>query len=92
MHFVIFCNDKPGQLELRQENRPDHINYLKEHEDQIVAVGPTLEGGVPNGSIIIMEFNDLEAAQTFADGDPYYKAGLFESVSIIPWKKVFPKD
>ena len=92
MHFVIFCNDKPGQPELRQANRPDHINYLKEYEDQIVAVGPTLDGDIPNGSVIIMEFNDLEAAQTFADGDPYYKAGVFESVSIIPWKKVFPKD
>lgn len=92
MHFVIFCKDKPGQPELRKVNRPNHINYLQEHEDQIVAVGPTLEGDVPNGSVIIMEFNDLEAAQIFADGDPYYQAGVFESVSIIPWKKVFPKD
>ena len=39
-----------------------------------------------------MEFDDLDGAQAFADGDPYYKAGVFESVSIKPWKKVFPKD
>jgi uncharacterized protein YciI len=92
MHFVITCIDKPGQPELRQANRPDHINHLTEHEDRIVAAGPTLDGDVPNGSVIIMEFDDLESAQAFADNDPYYKAGVFESVSVKPWKKVFPKD
>ena len=92
MHFVITCIDKPGQPELRQANRPDHIKHLSEHEDRIVAAGPTLDGDVPNGSVIIMEFDDLESAQAFAENDPYYKAGVFESVSVKPWKKVFPKD
>ena len=92
MHFVITCIDKPVQPELRQANRPEHINHLATHEDRIVAAGPTLDGEVPNGSVLIMEFDDLDSAQAFADGDPYYKAGVFESVSIKPWKKVFPKD
>ncbi len=92
MHFVITCIDKAGQPELRQANRPDHINHLVKHEDCIVAAGPTLDGETPNGSVLIMEFDDLDGAQAFADGDPYYKAGVFESVSIKPWKKVFPKD
>ncbi len=93
MHFVITCIDKPGQPELRQANRPDHIDYLGQHTGQIVAAGPTLgDADAPNGSVLIMEFNDLTAAQAFADGDPYSKAGVFESVSIAPWKKVFPKD
>ena len=92
MHFVIFCIDKPGQIELRQATRPEHINYLNKYESQIVAVGPTLNGDTPNGSVIIIELDDLEAAQAFAEGDPYSKAGVFESVSIKSWKKVFPKD
>ena len=92
MYFVISCIDKLGQPELRQATRPKHINYLKKYEDKIVAVGPTLDGDMPDGSIIIIEFNDQKSAQAFADGDPYYKAGVFESVSIKPWKKVFPKD
>jgi uncharacterized protein YciI len=92
MHFVISCIDKLGQLKLRQATRLDHINYLTEYMDHIVAVGPTLDGDVPNGSVIIIEFDSLEAAQAFAEGDPYNKAGLFDSVSIKPWKKIFPKD
>ncbi len=93
MHFVITCTDKPGQPELRQTNRPDHLDYLSEHDERIVAAGPTLgDDDAPNGSVLIMEFDDLTAAQAFADGDPYSKAGVFESVTIRPWKKVFPKD
>ena len=92
MHFVIFCNDKRGQSKLRQATRPDHINYLNKYESQIVAVGPTLAENIPNGSVIIIELDDLEAAHAFAEADPYFKAGVFESVSIKPWKKVFPKD
>ncbi|MBT3306400.1 MAG: YciI family protein [Alphaproteobacteria bacterium] len=92
MHFVITCVDKPGHSDLRQATRPDHIDYLGAHQDRIVAAGPTLDGDTPNGSVLIMEFDDLEAALAFADGDPYFKAGLFESVTTRPWKKVFPKD
>lgn len=92
-HFVITCTDKPGQPELRQANRPDHLDYLKGFTDQILAAGPTLdEDGNPNGSVLIMEFDDLTAARAFADGDPYAKAGVFESTTIKAWKKVFPKD
>lgn len=93
MHFVITCTDKPGQPELRQANRPDHLDYLKGFEDKILSAGPTLdENGNPNGSVLIMEFDDISAARAFADGDPYAKAGVFESTSIKAWKKVFPKD
>ena len=92
MHFVITCTDKPGQPELRQANRPDHLEYLAGFEPRIVAAGPSLNDGTPDGSVLIMEFDNLNDAQAFADGDPYYIAGVFQSVSITSWKKVFPKD
>ena len=93
MHFVISCTDKPGQPGLRQENRPDHLDYLESHAERIVAAGPTLsDDDAPNGSVLVMEFDDRAQAQAFVDNDPYAKAGVFESVSIKPWKKVFPKE
>ncbi len=93
MYFVISCIDKPGQPELRQSNRPDHLDYLKDFEDKILSAGPTLDDdGNPNGSLLIMEFDDISSAKAFADGDPYAKAGVFESTSIKAWKKVFPKE
>ncbi len=93
MYFVITCTDKPGQPELRSANRGDHIEYLKSHADKILCAGPTLgEGDVPNGSLLIMDFEDIQAAQDFAVEDPYSLAGVFETVGITPWKKVFPRD
>ncbi|MEE9318362.1 MAG: YciI family protein [Rhodospirillales bacterium] len=93
MYFVITCTDKPGQPELRSANRGDHIEYLKSHADKILCAGPTLgEDDTPNGSLLIMNFEDVQAAQDFAVADPYSKAGVFETVGITPWKKVFPKD
>ena len=93
MYFVISCVDKLGQPELRQDNRSDHLVYLESHAEQIVAAGPTLgDDDAPNGSVLVMEFDDRAQAQAFADNDPYAKAGVFESVSIKPWKKVYPKE
>ncbi len=93
MHFVITCTAKPGQPELRQANRPDHLDYLGQQSGHIVVAGPTLgDDDAPNGSLLIMEFDDISAARAFADGDPYFKAGVFENVTIRPWKKMFPKE
>ncbi len=41
-------------------------------------------------SLLIMEFDDRGQVQAFAEGDPYAKAGLFESVTIRPFRKVLP--
>jgi uncharacterized protein YciI len=42
------------------------------------------------GSVIILDVADLAAAEAFAAGDPYAKAGLFASVTIDRWNKVLP--
>ena len=56
MYFVISCVDKPGQPGLRQDNRPDHLDYLGSHAERIVAAGPTLgDDDAPNGSVLVMD-------------------------------------
>lgn len=92
MEFVIFCTDKPGHQQVRLDNRPAHVAYLKEHLDHIVMAGPTQtdDGEGMTGSTLIMRFEDRKAAEAFAENDPYNKAGLFESVTIRRWKQVLP--
>lgn len=94
MHFVIICRDKPDHGHVRAENRPAHVDYLKAHAAKIVAAGPTLteDGEGMTGSVLVMEFADRGEAAAWAADDPYAKAGLFESVDIRPWRKVFPAD
>lgn len=94
MHFVIFCLDKAGHANVRSENRPQHVEYLKASADKIVCAGPLLtdDGEGMIGSTLVMEFADRSEAEAWAANDPYAKAGLFESVDIRPWKKVLPAD
>ncbi|MEO0773881.1 MAG: YciI family protein, partial [Pseudomonadota bacterium] len=51
--------------------------------------GPLLnDAGDMCGSLVVLDVPDMAAAEAFVAGDPYGKAGLFESVELIPWNKV----
>lgn len=92
MLFYIRCVDKPGHLSVRKANRDAHLAYVKEnYADKILAAGPTLDADLEgmNGSVFLIELPDQAAAEDMAANDPYAKAGLFESVVIRPFKKVF---
>lgn len=93
MLYMFHCTDKAGGIDIRMANRPDHVAYLEQHADRIFAAGPLLteDGQGMVGSLLIVECADRAAADEFAAGDPYAKAGLFESVTIRPWRRVFPK-
>lgn len=93
MLFAIFCTDKPDSADVRAANRPAHLDYVRAIADQVVFAGPTQsdDGQSMNGSLLVMNFDDLAAARAFADNDPYFTAGLFESVVVRPWKQVFPE-
>lgn len=99
MLYAIMATDKPGSLEKRLATRPTHLEYLKalQAEGRLVIAGPhpAIDSEDPGeagftGSLLIVEFDSLEDAKAWADGDPYVAAGLFESVVIKPFKKVFP--
>lgn len=92
MQFVLYCIDKAGHGHVRTENRPAHVDYLKTNIQRIVLAGPMLsdDGNAMLGSVLVIEAADRAEAEAFAAGDPYAKAGLFESVTIKAFKKVFP--
>ena len=89
MLIALIAKDKPGAAQLRADNRPDHLEYLKAHADQVSQAGPLLsEDGGMIGSLIILDVADMAAAEGWAADDPYAKAGLFASVELIEWKRV----
>ncbi len=92
MNFVLYCVDKPGHGQVRADNRPDHLDYLKGNLDRIVIAGPMTndDGDGVLGSMLVIEAADRAEAEAFAAGDPYAKAGLFETVEIKAYKKVLP--
>jgi uncharacterized protein YciI len=88
MFIALICHDKPGALPLRMENRAAHLAYV-ERTGVVAQAGPLLDdGGDMIGSLVILDVPDRAAAQAWADGDPYGRAGLFDRVEIHPWKRV----
>ncbi len=99
MLYTIIGQDTENSLEKRLAARPDHIKRLEalKQEGRLLVAGPfpaidNIDPGPAgfSGSLIVAEFDSLETAQTWADQDPYVAAGVYESVTIKPFKKVLP--
>jgi uncharacterized protein YciI len=90
-YFAIHCIDKPDSSDLRAANRPAHLAHLATVAHNVLVAGPLLRpDGRAMGSLLIVDFDDREAAIAFSTADPYHQAGLFESRSITNWHKVMP--
>lgn len=90
MLFAIYALDKTGSTELRAATRPTHLAYLDGFVSQMVLAGPLLnDAGQAIGSLLVIEAENQSAAETLAAADPYAKAGLFESVTIRPYRAVY---
>lgn len=88
MRVALITRDKVDALQIRLDNRDAHLAYIKE-TGVVEMAGPFLDAnGTMSGSLIVMDVDTLSDAQSWADNDPYAKAGLFEDVRIEQWKKV----
>ena len=99
MLYAIISQDVENSLEKRLSVRPAHVERLQALKEQghLILAGPhpAIDNNEPGpsgftGSLIVAEFGSLEAAQAWADDDPYIKAGVYDSVIVKPFKKVLP--
>ncbi|HTO42193.1 MAG TPA: YciI family protein [Rhizomicrobium sp.] len=91
MLFAITSLDKPGAQDLRMATREKHLAYGA-RVGNLRLGGPFLdEAGNMVGSFVVLEADSLEAAQDWANNDPYFLAGLFASVDVRPWKMTINK-
>lgn len=88
MLVCLMAHDKIDALDVRMENRPAHVEYLK-GTDHVHLAGPLIDAdGGMCGSMIVLDVPDMATAEKWAANDPYAKAGLFSSVTLTEWKKV----
>jgi len=99
MLYAIVGEDIPNSLEKRLSARPAHVQRLAQLQDagRLLLAGPcpaidSIDPGPAgfSGSLIVAEFASLQAAQAWADADPYVAAGVYAKVSVKPFKKTFP--
>ncbi len=98
MFYAVISQDVEDSLGKRMSVRAEHIARLQGLQDEgrmlIAGPHPAIDNEDPGpagftGSLIVAEFDSLEAAQTWADADPYIAAGVYEKVIVKPFKKVF---
>jgi uncharacterized protein YciI len=99
MLYAISGEDVPDSLDKRVAARPAHLERLKalQEDGRLVLAGPCPAIDSPDpgpagfsGSLIVAEFESLEAAQAWANADPYVTSGVYEKVIVRPFKKVLP--
>lgn len=94
MYFHIRCVDKPDSGGLRAATRDEHLAYLEGSGVKVAFAGPTTDEAdeVVTGSILVIQAEDRAAAEAWAAGDPYAKAGLFSSTTVTPVRNTIPGD
>ena len=95
MLVSIVAQDVPNSLEKRLAARPDHLARLTALDEagRLVLAGPqphATEAGF-TGSLIVADFENLAAAEAWAQADAYVVAGVYAEVVIKPFKQVFPQ-
>ena len=92
MKYVLICEDKKDSLEVRLANRDNHLAFIGELGDRVSLAGPMLsdDGEGMVGSVLIIEAESADEIQAIAERDPYALAGLFEKVTIRPFRQVVP--
>ncbi len=99
MLYAIISEDVRDSLERRMAARPDHLARIEKLRDEgrLVLAGPhpAIDTSTPGdagftGSLVVAEFDDLNAAQAWAEADPYMIAGVYAGVVVKPFNKVLP--
>jgi len=99
MLYAIISQDVENSLQNRLKARPDHLARLQQLQDEgrLIVAGPhpSIDSNDPgeagfSGSLVVAEFASLIEAQSWADADPYISAGVYQQVTVKPFKKVFP--
>lgn len=99
MLYAIIATDVQNSLENRLNARPVHLARLEQlkNEGRLILAGPhpAVDSNDPgpagfSGSLIVAEFESLQAAQQWAEADPYRAAGVYASVLVKPFKLVLP--
>ena len=99
MWYAIISEDVEESLPLRARARDAHVarlqNLVSEGRLLIAGPHPAIDANDPGeagftGSLMVADFASIEAAQSWADADPYVEAGVYRQVAVKPFKLVLP--
>jgi uncharacterized protein YciI len=90
--FALVAYDRPNHVALRMEIRPTHLKFLDDLGDTVKFAGPFLNDANEGiGSFVVIEAASLDDARAVFARDPYAIAGLFDSITVKPWRLLIDK-
>jgi len=99
MFYAIIAADQPDSLDRRLKARPEHLKRLEQlkAEGRLLLAGPhpAIDSEDPGpagftGSLVVAAFASLAEAEAWAEADPYVAAGVYDQVTVKPFRKVLP--
>ena len=89
MPFAAICHDHDGDTpqQLRASELQAHLDYVDAIADRVLVAGPLTTGGSEtyNASIFIYAADSEAEARQLLEDDPYYRAGIYSSVTLAPF-------
>ncbi|MFC7340245.1 YciI family protein [Saccharopolyspora griseoalba] len=91
MAYFIETFDKQDSQELRQAHRREHLDYLEENKQLLLACGAKIDddSGAATGGVYLLDVETRAEAETFIAKDPFTQEGLFAEIRISAWRKAF---
>lgn len=90
MTFLAFCRDGSDKRVERAAALDAHLAYIRSILDSVAVAGPWLAGSgqLVAGSCFLYHTDDRAEAEALLYNDPYYQAGIYDEVTLVPFRDV----
>jgi len=85
--IVVLCRDVPASGPLRVAAMAQHFAHIEAMLAEIDVAGPLYDAGGSRmiGSLFCLRTASAERARQLVEGDPYFKAGVWQSIEYLPF-------
>lgn len=91
MPYKIETFDDPDRAHVRRERYEEHLAFLDEHRELLLACGAKLtdDGSSADGGVYLVALESREEAEAFIAADPFSLGGLFRRVDVQRWRQAY---
>ena len=90
MAVLAFCRDGGDKRVERETALEEHLAYIRTIDERIAVAGPWYPPGGEQaaGSCFVYHTDALAEAEALLFADPYYRAGVYDEVTLVPFRGV----
>ena len=81
--YAFWCRDADGAAQKRDEQMGAHLAHIEKHIDRFAVAGPLKQDEETAASLLVLKADSLEEARAMFESDPYFAAGVWDSVEAL---------